>query len=128
MANNISVKSGIFLTEAGVLGSAVHASWIHWGPIVYQISGKVIWTFLKSSFFQGDEADLPDVYISTINHASLGGCSFLFSKPLTHPLRLISDNAESCSFLEADWLEGPRQREKAILGNQICEDVRRGRM
>ena len=45
MANNIYMKSDIFLTEAGALRSTMHASWIHWGPIVCQISGKVIWTF-----------------------------------------------------------------------------------
>ena len=68
----------------------------------------------KKSGFQGDELDLPDVYISTINHARLADCSFLFSKPLTHPLHLILDNAESCSFLEADWLEGHRQRKQYL--------------
>ena len=114
MANNIYMKSGIFLTEAGAPRSTVHASWIHWGPIVCRISGRVIWTFLKNSVFQGDEIDLPDVYISMINHARLVDCSFLFSKPLTHPLHLILDNAESCSFLEADWLEGHRQRKQYL--------------
>lgn len=115
MANNTYMKGDIFFTKAGAPNSTVNLSWIHWGTVVYLISGKVNWTFKKFSFFfQGDWIDLPDVYVSTINHASLAGCSFLFSEPLTHPLHLISDNTESVASSRQIWKTIDRERKQYL--------------